>query len=143
MLSSRPLPGTPSTIGYVASTMGTAPRNPAQDRKACSRSGTRKPVSDTMTDTGRATSSSTRPATIAGTRSSTNWDGVTNRPSSTNNPIWASHPEPSANDFVADRCGNPELASTTLARYAATKALASAAPPAANARMPHPNVASG
>ena len=33
--------GTPRTIGKVASTIGTAPRSPAQERNACSRNGTR------------------------------------------------------------------------------------------------------
>ncbi len=61
----------------------------------------------------------------------------------TNTPICASQPEPSANDRVAERCGRPELASTTPARYAARNPLACADPAAANATMPSPNVARG
>ena len=36
-----------SDSGIVASTIGTAPRSPAQDRKACSRSGTLNQTAET------------------------------------------------------------------------------------------------
>ena len=39
MSKSRSAPATPSASGIVASTIGTAPRSPAQDRNARSRHG--------------------------------------------------------------------------------------------------------
>ena len=78
--------------------------------------------------------------TIAGTISRPRSLGSTSRPSRTNRPICASQPSPSAKDRVAERCGSPELASTTAARYAARNPLAWALPAAANATMPEPEV---
>ncbi len=52
--------------GNVASTMGTRPRSPAQDRNTCSRHGSRNGQSEQTTDSGRATSSRTNPTTRAG-----------------------------------------------------------------------------
>ena len=49
---SQSTPGVPAVRGTVASTTGTAPRSPAQDRNACSRHGTRNGVIDTSTDSG-------------------------------------------------------------------------------------------
>ena len=86
--------GDPATIGKVASTIGTAPRRPAHDRKTCSRQGTRNPARETTTDSGRATSSRTSPMTIAGTNSAPRSLGSTSRPSRTNRPICASQAEP-------------------------------------------------
>ena len=39
-------PGVPAVRGIVVSTIGTAPRSPDQDRKACSRQGSRNGPSD-------------------------------------------------------------------------------------------------
>ncbi|CPU46668.1 Uncharacterised protein [Mycobacteroides abscessus] len=71
---------------------------------------------DTTTESGRATNSRTSPTRMAGSRSSINSLGLTSSPSRTKRPICASQPSPSAKDRVADRCGRPELASTTAAR---------------------------
>ena len=106
-------PSTPETMGNVASTIGTAPRSPAQDRKSCSRRGTRNHGRHASTETGRATSSSTRPATTPATTASGNWPGSTSRPSITNSPICPSQPVPSAKERLAARCGSLALPSTT------------------------------
>nr|CRL68449.1 hypothetical protein CPGR_00037 [Mycolicibacter nonchromogenicus] len=100
-------------------------------------------ISDATTDSGRLNSSSTAPITSAGISSADKWLGVTNRPSKTNSPIWASQPSPSANERVAARCGKPELASTTPARYAAMNPLACTQAAAANATIANANVAKG
>ncbi len=55
--------------------MGTAPRRPDQDRNACSRQGTRNGSAAAITDRGRAASSSTAPATSAGTTAFTSRGG--------------------------------------------------------------------
>ena len=82
----------PSVAGTVASTIGTAPRRPAQDRKAWSRSGIRNGVSETSTDSGRATSSRTSPMRRAGPICSGSSVGEASRPSMMNSPIWAIEP---------------------------------------------------
>ena len=52
--------------GNVASTMGTAPRSPAHEMKACCGHGMRNQTRLATTDSGRATSSSAPPTTSAG-----------------------------------------------------------------------------
>ena len=54
--------GAPSCSAMRASTIGTAPRRPDQDRNACSRHGTRNGSAAAITESGRAASSSTTPA---------------------------------------------------------------------------------
>ena len=64
----------------------------------------------TTTDSGLATSVSTRPVASAWT---TVWrsmrDGERSSPSITNSPIWASHATPSEKERVATRCGSSLL----------------------------------
>ena len=55
-------PSTPSLSGIVASTIGTAPRSPAQEMKDSSRIGIRSTTELTSTDSGLATRVSTSPA---------------------------------------------------------------------------------
>ncbi len=112
MLSTSRAPSIPATIGNVVSTMGTAPRRPAQEMNACSRQGIGKGSRQSRTETGRATSSRTDPTTSAGMIAEGSSLGSTSRPSMTNRPIWASHPTPSAKERVAARCGSWELPST-------------------------------
>src|SRR6266487_4953633 len=63
MSNSLVAPGRRALMGIVASTIGTAPRSPAQDRKACWRQGTRSGRVETITARGRAMSTRTDPAT--------------------------------------------------------------------------------
>lgn len=56
----------PRVTGTVARTIVTAPRSPAQERKAWCRQGRRNGPTETITDNGRATRSSTAPTTSAG-----------------------------------------------------------------------------
>lgn len=104
--NSRSAPGTPSDSGTVANTTGTAPRSPAQDRKIRSLRETPKPSVEAHTDSGRATSTSTDPATSAGITWAGRSDGSATSPSITNSPICASHAMPSAKPRVAGRCGS-------------------------------------
>ena len=99
----------------VASTTGTAPRSPAQDRKSCSRRFTRNGSAEIATDNGRASSSSASPVITAGSTAASSRLGDTSRPSSTNRPIWASQASPSAKPRMACRCGSLELPSSTPA----------------------------
>ncbi len=115
MSNSWSLPGTWSTTGIVATTIGTAPRSPAHDRNTCSRHCTRNHVVVSATEAGRATSSNAAPTPTAGQTRSPSRDGVTSSPSSTNNPIWANQASPSAKPRVAGPCGSPELPRTTAA----------------------------
>ena len=64
-LKIRSEPATPAVTGIVATTMGTAPRKPAQDTKACSLHGSRNHTDDSTTDSGRAISSRTNPTPSA------------------------------------------------------------------------------
>ena len=63
-------PGTRAVSGKVASTIGTAPRSPAQEMKNCWLSGKRNQTRLARTDSGRATSSSTPPVSRAGASAS-------------------------------------------------------------------------
>ena len=133
MLKIRRLASTPCTMGMVARMMGTAPRSPAQDIRACSCQGTRNGDRQSTTLSGLATMVSTSPMTSAGTMSSPSSCGVTSRPSRTNMPIWAIQPSPSANPRVAGQCGSRALPITIAARYTARKPLPWASAPAAYA----------
>ena len=115
-------PGTAAAQGMVASTMGTAPRSPAQERNACSRQ-VRVPIrqtlasaAETTTEAGRATRISAKPATSPGSIADGSSDGRANMPSITKSPIWASQAAPSANPRVAARCGSRAFPSTSPAR---------------------------
>ena len=67
--------------GIVASTIGTAPRSPAQDRNACSRQRHPEPGrATTSTDSGRASSSSTAPTTSAGSSAAASRLGLSQQP---------------------------------------------------------------
>ena len=113
---------TPSASGMVASTIGTAPRSPAQEMNASSRSGIGWTIALTSTESGRATRVSTRPATTAYPMVSRSIrPGESSSPSITNSPIWASQARPSAKDRVAARCGSSALPSTSAATYTAAK----------------------
>ncbi len=101
--------GAPDTIGMVASTMGTAPRRPAQLSRACSRSGSRNGVSVSTTESGRARKTSTAPITSAGTTAEPIDSGVQSRPSRTNMPICPIQARPSAKPRTAGPCGSLEL----------------------------------
>ncbi len=109
MLKIRSLPSTCATIGMVARMMGTAPRRPAQDMRACSCQGMRNGSRLTRTSRGRATIVRTRPMTTAGQKSFTSSCGVTSRPSRTNMPICAIQPSPSAKPRFAGACGSLAL----------------------------------
>ncbi len=109
-------PGNRALTGIVASTIGTAPRSPAQDRKACWRQGTRSGRVETITARGRAMSTRTDPATRAGTTAPGSRLGEASSPSMTNSPIWASQATPSAKPRVAGPCGSRTLPSTSAAR---------------------------
>ena len=62
------------------------------------------------TDSGRATTVSTRPVTSACTTVVPSMrPGESSSPSITKSPIWASHATPSANDLVATRWGSSLL----------------------------------
>ena len=56
----------PVISGIIASTIGTAPRSPDQDRNACSRQGSRNGSAAATTEIGRATSSTISPITMPG-----------------------------------------------------------------------------
>ena len=96
-------PSTPSASGIVASTIGTAPRSPAQERNASSRTGIgctsaadhhrQRPGHEGQDQTGHD-----RDAARCAGRCRL---GETSRPSITNSPIWASQATPSENDRVA------------------------------------------
>ena len=117
MFSNRSLFGTPRTIGKVASTIGTAPRSPAQDRNACSRNGIRKATQGRGHRQRPRSEKQDQSDNECGQDSSRgSWCGMTSSPSSMNNPIWASQPSPSAKDRVAARCGSPALARISAAR---------------------------
>ena len=128
---SHPTSGVSAVIGTVASTTGTPPRNPAQDRNAWSRHGTLNGVNDSITDSGLATRSSTRPIKMAGTMWAARLAGEAKRPNRTNSQIWASQTSPCANPLTAARCGNRMFPSTRADRYAARKPLACTSEPAA------------
>ena len=86
---------------------------------------------DASTDSGRATSSSTRPMPSAGRIEEASSGGVASSPSITNRPIWASQAIPSAKPRVAGRCGSRALPSTSrgeVDREEATRVTAAAAP---------------
>ena len=100
-------------IGIVASTIGTAPRSPAQDTNACCRHGSRSGVVATSTAAGRAMATSTSPVTTPGRIWAGSRAGEASSPSMTNSPIWASKPIPSANPRVAGPCGSRALPRTT------------------------------
>ncbi len=116
MLKIRRLSSTPFTMGMVARMMGTAPRSPAHDIRACCRHGVRNGSREATTLSGRATMVSTRPMRSAGQTSSPRSCGVTSRPSSTNMPICAIQPSPSAKPRVAGQCGSREFPRITEAR---------------------------
>ena len=119
---SRSLPSIPSASGIVVSTIGTAPRSPAQDRKASSRHGIGCTTALTATEIGRATRVRTSPAASARpTVDRVIRPGESSRPSMTNSPIWASQATPSAKDRVAPRWGSSEFPSTSAATYTAAK----------------------
>ena len=102
----------PVGSAIVVSTIGTAPRRPAQDTNASlrqrqrlhdraedpnrERSGDEGEDQSRQPPRGRAVENVIRP-------------GEKSSPSITNSPIWASHAIPSANDRVAPRCGNSLL----------------------------------
>jgi hypothetical protein len=85
--NSRTAPGTRAFIGIVARTIGTAPRSPAQVRKARYRHGIRSRTVDTSTAAGRAMATSTHPVTRAGMISPGSRAGLASKPSKTNSPI--------------------------------------------------------
>jgi len=87
MSNSRVAPGTWAFMGIVASTTGTAPRSPAQDKKACGRQGTRNGSVAAITAAGRATSTSTDPTMMAGMIWAGSRTGEASSPSITNRPI--------------------------------------------------------
>ena len=122
MSKSRSAPSTPSASGMVVSTIGTAPRSPAQEMNVSSRHGIGWAIELTSTDSGRATSVRIRPVTMPRpTISSVIRPGESSRPSITNSPIWASDARPSANDLVATRCGSSWLPRISAATYTAAK----------------------
>lgn len=133
MLKTRVEPSTPATIGMVARMMGTAPRSPAQDMSAFSCQGSRNGASEMKTSSGRATTVSTSPTMTAGQKSSSRSCGVTRRPSSTNMPICAIQPSPSAKPRVAGQCGSLALPRIIAARYTARNPLPWTRAPAAYA----------
>ena len=113
---SRGEPSTPSASGMVISTIGTAPRRPAQDRNESSRQGIGWTTALASTDSGRATNVRSRPAAIASpTVEAVIRPGDSSRPSITNSPIWASQATPSAKERVAARCGRSLFPSTSAA----------------------------
>jgi hypothetical protein len=105
--------GTWALTGMVASTIGTAPRRPAQDRNARSRPGSRNGSVAASTAAGRARNTRTRPTAMAGRIWAGSRAGEASKPSMTNSPIWASQPIPSAKPRVAGPCGSRALPSTT------------------------------
>ncbi len=109
----RAEPGTRALTGMVASTIGTAPRSPAQDKNACCRQPSRSGSVAASTAAGRARNTSTSPTTMAGRTWAGSRAGEASRPSMTNSPIWASQPIPSAKPRVAGPCGSLALPSTT------------------------------
>src|SRR5215203_3263124 len=118
-------PGTSAANGIVASTIGTAPRNPAHPTNSCSRTPRLNHTAHATTDSGRATNVRIAPAASpCHTCHQCSSSGLASRPSMTNNPIWASQPMPSTNDRVATRCGSSVLPSTSAATYTAANPLA-------------------
>ena len=106
MSNRRVAPGTRAFMGIVASTIGTAPRSPAQDKKPCWRQGIRSGSVATATAAGRAASTSTDPTAIAGMICAGSRAGEASSPSITNRPIWASQATPSAKPRMAGPCGS-------------------------------------
>ena len=72
--------GTPAVAGIVARMMGTAPRSPAHDSRACSRQSRRNGRSETTTAVGRATRTRMAATTRPGTATRGNSAGETSRP---------------------------------------------------------------
>ncbi len=116
MSNRRVAPGRRAFIGMVASTIGTAPRRPAQDKNACSRQGKRSGSVETTTARGRAMRTRMVPTTRAGRIWAGSRAGEASSPSMTNNPIWASQAMPSAKPRMAGRCGSRMLPSTRADR---------------------------
>jgi hypothetical protein len=133
----------PAVIGNVASTMGTAPRRPAQETNACSRSGIPNGVAHNRTEIGRATNVSATPTTRAGSSASPSRAGEASRPRTTNRPIWDSQARPSAKPRVALWWGRPAFPSNSPATYAATNGLPPATPAAPNPSSAKASVAKG
>ena len=86
---------TPSITGKVASTIGAAPRRPAQPIVTRSATEKRAPIVATNAATGRATNMSTTARSAAFGAISTRRPGKTRSPSIRNIPSCASHARPS------------------------------------------------
>jgi hypothetical protein len=113
-------PGVPADSGMVASTIGTAPRSPAQDRNAlpASRPGRGPPAAGRR----RRRPAPRSPPTAAGPAAPARPDdqrrdqraasrlGETSSPSSTNSPIWATQASPSANPRIGPAVRQPAVA---------------------------------
>ena len=114
----------------MASTMGTAPRSPAQLTSTRSTSRNRIHPIDTSTASGRATRTSTTATPNAAAASASRRLGNTSRPSSRNNPICAVDANPSRKVRTARRRDGALAATTMPATYTARKPdIASAAAP--------------
>ena len=99
-------PATSCANGMVASTIGTAPRSPAQERNTWWRTGIlNHDAQATTRQGGRRRQEKARRTAIRAARSVTR-SGKASSPSMTNRPIWAIQPIPSTKERVAARCGS-------------------------------------
>ena len=115
-LSTKRPPGTPSVIGKVASTMGTAPRRPAQVMMASSARGRRKGRRHTRTATGRATRISAAATTMPWTATSASSEGKISSPRTRNRPTSATVARLRWNAIRLSRWRGVRSASTRPAR---------------------------
>ncbi len=97
--------GTPSRIGNVASTTGTAPRRPAQPMSACSRRLNRAPTSEITVASGRLTKTTSSASSVPFQATSGSSDGKTSRPSVRNMPSCATQASPSWNAVTVRLAG--------------------------------------